>query len=53
MMMTSTAYSLGQSKDKAWLIAEKEKFDHELDSVDSDGRLDHKEILNWVVPSSA
>ncbi|XP_057381910.1 reticulocalbin-2-like isoform X1 [Daphnia carinata] len=41
----------GQSKDKAWLIAEKEKFDHELDS-DADGRMSAREIISWVLPST-
>jgi hypothetical protein len=41
----------GQSKDKVWLIAEKEKFDHELDS-DADGRLGAREIIGWVLPST-
>ena len=41
----------GQSKDKTWLIAEKEKFDHELDS-DADGRMSAREIISWVLPST-
>lgn len=38
-----------QSKD--WLIAEKEKFDRELDK-DEDGKLTGNEILSWMVPSN-
>jgi len=41
----------GLSKDKAWLIAEKDKFDHEFDSQ-SDGLLNSREILKWVLPST-
>lgn len=41
----------GQSKDKPWLLAEKEKFDHELDT-DMDGRLAAREIISWVLPST-
>lgn len=37
--------------DKEWLIAEKERFDNELD-VDKDGLLSGNEILSWVVPSN-
>ncbi len=42
----------GQSKDKTWLLAEKDKFDHELDSEPADGQLNAREILNWVLPSN-
>ncbi len=48
----SCLYYLGRSKDKAWLLAEKDKFDHELDTLDPDGRLNADEILNWVSPGS-
>lgn len=37
--------------DKAWLIAEKERFDNEYDR-DGDGLLNGNEILSWVVPSN-
>lgn len=45
---------LGESArdhDKAWLIAEKERFDSEYDK-DGDGLLNSNEILSWVVPSN-
>lgn len=38
-------------RDKAWLIAEKERFDSEYDK-DGDGLLNSNEILSWVVPSN-
>lgn len=41
----------GANRDKEWLLAEKEKFDHELD-LDGDGSLNGNEILSWVVPSN-
>lgn len=37
--------------DKAWLIAEKERFDSEHDK-DGDGVLNGNEILSWIVPSN-
>lgn len=37
--------------DKAWLIAEKERFDSEHDK-DGDGLLNGNEILSWIVPSN-
>lgn len=37
--------------DKAWLIAEKERFDSEYDK-DGDGLLNGNEILSWIVPSN-
>ncbi|KAL0106272.1 hypothetical protein PUN28_016176 [Cardiocondyla obscurior] len=40
-----------KSKDKDWLLAEKEKFDYEHDK-NGDGRLDSDEILSWLVPSN-
>ncbi|KAG8229830.1 hypothetical protein J437_LFUL008798 [Ladona fulva] len=40
-----------RDKDKEWLIAEKEKFDHEFDK-DKDGSLDSSEIISWMVPSN-
>ncbi|XP_031639072.1 reticulocalbin-2 [Contarinia nasturtii] len=45
---------LGESArdhDKAWLIAEKERFDSEHDK-DGDGLLNENEILSWIVPSN-
>lgn len=41
----------GTEHDKEWLLVEKHKFDHELDS-DGDGKLMGAEILSWVVPSN-
>lgn len=40
-----------KSKDKEWLLVEKEKFDYEHDK-NRDGRLDSSEILSWLVPSN-
>lgn len=40
-----------KSKDKEWLVAEKDKFDYEHDK-NGDGRLDSDEILSWLVPSN-
>lgn len=40
-----------KSHTKEWLLAEKEKFDHEYDK-DGDGLLNASEILSWVVPSN-
>ncbi|XP_030027423.1 reticulocalbin-2 isoform X2 [Manduca sexta] len=39
----------GSQQDKAWLVAEKDKFDHELDS-NKDGVLDAQEVHAWVIP---
>lgn len=41
----------GSSEDKAWLVAERDKFDHELDR-DGDGALDHAELHRWVIPDN-
>lgn len=41
----------GANHDKEWLIAEKDKFDTDLD-LDGDGLLNGNEILAWVVPSN-
>ncbi|XP_067006847.2 reticulocalbin-2 [Anabrus simplex] len=41
----------GKLQDKEWLVAEKDKFDHEYDK-DGDGKLNGPEILSWVVPSN-
>lgn len=41
----------GKDHDKSWLLAEKERFDHEYDK-DNDGVLNGNEILSWVVPSN-
>lgn len=41
----------GREHDKPWLLAEKERFDHEYDK-DHDGVLNGNEILSWVVPSN-
>lgn len=40
-----------KSKDKEWLLSEKDKFDYEHDK-NRDGRLDSDEILSWLVPSN-
>ncbi|XP_077274792.1 reticulocalbin-2 isoform X1 [Temnothorax americanus] len=40
-----------KSKDKEWLLSEKDKFDFEHDK-NRDGRLDADEILSWLVPSN-
>lgn len=40
-----------KSKDKEWVITEKDKFDYEHDK-NGDGRLDSDEILSWLVPSN-
>ncbi|EZA61006.1 Reticulocalbin-2 [Ooceraea biroi] len=39
------------SKDKKWLLSEKDKFDFDHDK-NADGRLDSEEILSWLVPSN-
>lgn len=41
----------GANQDKEWLLAEKDKFDTDLD-LDGDGSLNGNEILSWVVPSN-
>ncbi|KAL0894389.1 hypothetical protein ABMA27_013011 [Loxostege sticticalis] len=41
----------GSQEDKAWLVAERDKFDHELDS-NGDGVLDMPEIEKWVIPDN-
>lgn len=40
-----------KSKDKEWLLVEKDKFDYEYDK-NGDGRLDNDEVLSWLVPSN-
>ncbi|XP_046385127.1 reticulocalbin-2 isoform X1 [Ischnura elegans] len=40
-----------RQKDREWLIAEKDKFDHDFDK-DRDGSLDSSEIIAWMVPSN-
>lgn len=41
----------GKNHGKEWLMTEKDKFDKDFDK-DSDGYLNHNEILSWVVPSN-
>ncbi|CAG4972682.1 unnamed protein product [Colias eurytheme] len=41
----------GVQQDKEWLISERDKFDHELDS-NRDGMLDEKEVHRWVIPDN-
>lgn len=41
----------GRDHDKSWLLAEKDRFDHEYDK-DKDGILNGSEILSWVVPTN-
>jgi len=41
----------GQDKDKEWLIAEKDRFDSELDK-NGDNSLNKEEILAWIIPSN-
>lgn len=40
-----------KNHDREWLVAEKDRFDHDFDK-DGDGVLNHNEILSWVVPSN-
>ena len=49
--LNTPLFRAGKDKDTAWLEAEKETFDHDLDK-DSDGLLNRQEILSWVVPSN-
>ncbi|XP_028156604.1 reticulocalbin-2 isoform X1 [Ostrinia furnacalis] len=41
----------GSSEDKAWLVSERDKFDHELDT-DGDGVLSLREVEKWVIPDN-
>ncbi|XP_049871716.1 reticulocalbin-2 isoform X2 [Pectinophora gossypiella] len=41
----------GSQQDRSWLVSEREKFDHELDT-DHDGVLDMNEIHQWVIPNN-
>lgn len=41
----------GQQQDKEWLVAEKDKFDHDLD-LNHDGVIDLKEIHTWIIPDN-
>ncbi|KAJ0181559.1 hypothetical protein K1T71_002281 [Dendrolimus kikuchii] len=41
----------GSQRDRAWLVSEREKFDHELD-LNRDGSLDIHEIHAWVIPDN-
>ncbi|XP_045458854.1 reticulocalbin-2 [Melitaea cinxia] len=41
----------GSQQDKEWLIAEKDKFDHELDR-DRNGLLSPQELHRWLVPDN-
>lgn len=41
----------GSQHDKSWMIAERDKFDHELDT-NKDGVLDLVEIQHWVIPDN-
>lgn len=40
-----------KDEDKEWLLAEKDKFDNDLDK-NNDGKLEASEILSWLVPSN-
>lgn len=40
-----------KDQDKEWLLAEKDKFDNDLDK-NNDGKLESSEILSWLVPSN-
>ncbi|KAL4720853.1 hypothetical protein ACJJTC_016722 [Scirpophaga incertulas] len=41
----------GSTEDKEFLVAERDKFDHELDR-DGDGTLDLDELHKWVIPDN-
>jgi len=41
----------GSGKDKEWLLAEKDRFDTELDK-NEDNSLGKEEILAWIIPSN-
>ncbi len=41
----------GKDQSKEWLMAEKERFDADLDK-NKDGSLDDAEIINWVIPDN-
>ncbi|XP_073941306.1 reticulocalbin-2-like isoform X2 [Choristoneura fumiferana] len=41
----------GMQQDQSWMVAERDKFDHDLDA-DRDGRLDAAELRRWVVPDN-
>lgn len=41
----------GQDKNKEWIVAEKDRFDNDLDS-DKDGSLDESEVYAWIVPDN-
>jgi hypothetical protein len=41
----------GAQEDKAWVVAERDKFERELDA-DADGTLDRAEVHNWVIPDN-
>lgn len=43
--------SPGTQQDKAWLLSEKDKFDHEWDQ-NEDGILDLTEVKAWVIPDN-
>ena len=42
---------LGKDQSKEWLVAEKERFDSDLDK-NKDGVLDEEEIIAWVIPDN-
>ncbi|XP_028922132.1 reticulocalbin-2 [Ornithorhynchus anatinus] len=39
------------SEDPEWILVEKDRFVNDYDK-DSDGKLDHQELLSWVVPNN-
>lgn len=41
----------GTQRDKAWLVSEQDKFDHELD-LNKDGVLDVEEVRTWIIPDN-
>lgn len=41
----------GRDQSKEWIVAEKDRFDDELDK-DKDGHLSKAEILEWMIPSN-